>query len=93
MHDNPFHDELFPNSQSKPLMVQHEVDSFCLVTWKKRLTSPYYSLLSGNCRVIKSPGPHFLQGKQPQLPQALLKTKLLSVETNCYETMCSTKKK
>lgn len=32
MFGNSFQDEFFPNSQSKPLFVQLEVDSFCLFT-------------------------------------------------------------
>lgn len=32
MLGNPFHDQFFPNSQSKPLLVPLEADSFCLVT-------------------------------------------------------------
>jgi len=50
MLDNSFGEEIFPNIQSKPSLVQHEAISSCPITcYLGDRHPPYYILCSGSC--------------------------------------------
>ncbi|KAK4823264.1 hypothetical protein QYF61_000231 [Mycteria americana] len=76
MLENPFSEEKFPNTQSKPPLVQLETISSCPITcYLGEETDPHLSTTSFQVVVEGdkvSPQPPFLQAKQPQLPQLLL---------------------
>ncbi|KAK4821623.1 hypothetical protein QYF61_026057 [Mycteria americana] len=76
MLDNPLGEEIFPNIQSKPPLVQLEAISSCPITcYLGEETDPHLSTTSFQAVVESdevSPQPPFLQAKQPQLPQPLL---------------------
>ncbi|KAK4828042.1 hypothetical protein QYF61_023080, partial [Mycteria americana] len=76
MLDNPFSEETFPNTQSKPPLVQLEAISSCPITcYLVEETDPHLSTTSFQVVVESnkvSPQPPFLQAKQPQFPQPLL---------------------
>ncbi|KAK4828264.1 hypothetical protein QYF61_024871 [Mycteria americana] len=81
MLDNPLGEEKFPNIQSKPPLAQLEAISSCPITcYLGEETDPHLSTTS--CQVVVesdevSPQPPFLQAKQSQLPQPLLRRLLL----------------
>ena len=72
MLDNPFSEEIFPNIQSKPLLVQFEAISSCPITcYLGKETNTHLTTVSIQVVVESdkvSPQPPFLQAKQPQLP-------------------------
>ncbi|KAK4825284.1 LOW QUALITY PROTEIN: hypothetical protein QYF61_026129 [Mycteria americana] len=76
MLDNPFSEDIFPNIQSKPPLVQLEaVSSHPIVCYLGEETDPHLSTTSFQVAVESnkvSPQPPFLQAKQPQFPQLLL---------------------
>ncbi|KAK4808458.1 hypothetical protein QYF61_005523 [Mycteria americana] len=68
MLDNPFSEEKFPNTQSKPPLAQLEAVS------SRRRDRPHLSTASFQAVVESdevSPQPPFLQAEQPQVPQPL----------------------
>ncbi|KAK4833095.1 hypothetical protein QYF61_027761 [Mycteria americana] len=81
MLDNPLGEEKFPNIQSKPPLAQLEAISSCPITcYLGEETDPHLSTTSFQGVVESdevSPQPPFLQAKQPQLPQPLLRRLLL----------------
>ena len=52
MYYQSFGEEIFPNIQPEPPLVQLKaITSYCItVTWKKRPTSPFHILFLGSCR-------------------------------------------
>ncbi|KAK4810257.1 hypothetical protein QYF61_013072 [Mycteria americana] len=76
MLDNPFSKEIFPNIQSKPLLMQLEAISSCpIACYLGEETDPHLSTTSFQAVVESdkvSPQPPVLQAKQPQFPQPLL---------------------
>ncbi|KAK4821136.1 LOW QUALITY PROTEIN: hypothetical protein QYF61_013522 [Mycteria americana] len=74
--DHHFSKEIFPNMQSKHLLMQLEAISSCSITsYLGEETNPHLSTTSFQVLVESdkvSPQPPFLQAKQPQLPQPLL---------------------
>ncbi|GAB0195154.1 hypothetical protein GRJ2_001980700 [Grus japonensis] len=76
MIDNPFGEEIFPNDQPKPPLVQLEAISSCSVTChfgedtNTHLATTSFQVAAESNKV--SPQPSFLQAKQPQCPQLLL---------------------
>ncbi|KAK4819224.1 hypothetical protein QYF61_027054 [Mycteria americana] len=76
MLDNPFSEEIFPNIQSKPHLVQLEaISSRPMACYLGEETDPHLSTTSFQAVVESnkvSPQPPFLQAKQPQFPQPLL---------------------
>ncbi|KAK4819032.1 hypothetical protein QYF61_024397 [Mycteria americana] len=74
--DNPFSEEKFPNTQSKPPPAQLEAISSCpIACYLGEETDPHLSTTSFQVVVESdkvSPQPPFLQAKQSQLPQPLL---------------------
>ncbi|KAK4810277.1 hypothetical protein QYF61_015307 [Mycteria americana] len=76
MLDNPFSEEIFPNTQSKPLLTQLEaISSHPITCYLGEETDPHLSTTSFQVVVESdkvSPQPPFLQAKQPQFPQPLL---------------------
>ncbi|KAK4818164.1 hypothetical protein QYF61_007606 [Mycteria americana] len=76
MLDNPFSEDIFPNIQSKPPLVQPEaISSHPITCYLGEETDPHLSTTSFQAVVESdkvSPQPPFLQAKQPQLPQPLL---------------------
>ena len=76
MLDNPFSEEIFPNIQSKPPLVQLEAVSSCPVTcYLGEETDPHLPTTSFQVAVESSkvsPEPPPLQAEQPQFPQLLL---------------------
>ncbi|KAK4829782.1 LOW QUALITY PROTEIN: hypothetical protein QYF61_006581 [Mycteria americana] len=76
MVDNPFSEEIVPNIQSKPPLVQLEAISSCpMACYLGEETDPHLTTTSFQV-VVKSdkvsPQPPFLQAKQPQFSQPLL---------------------
>lgn len=76
MPDRPFSEEFFPNSYSKPLLMQLEANFFCSTTYYLRketdpcmATIPFRVVLESD-KVI--PEPLFPQAKKSQLPQLLI---------------------
>ncbi|KAK4822835.1 hypothetical protein QYF61_020129 [Mycteria americana] len=80
MLDNPFSEEIFPNSQSKPFLMQLKAISSHLTTYylgkenNAHLTTTSFQVAVESNKV--SPQPPVLQTKQPQFPQPFL-TRLL----------------
>ncbi|KAK4827747.1 hypothetical protein QYF61_021218 [Mycteria americana] len=76
MLDNPFGEDIFPNIQSKPPLVQlGDISSHPIACYLGEETDPHLSTASFQVVVESdkvSPQPPFLQAKQPQFPQALL---------------------
>ncbi|KAK4831748.1 hypothetical protein QYF61_018946 [Mycteria americana] len=76
MLDHPFSKEIFPNIQSKPLLMQLEAISSCpIASYLGEETDPHLSTTSFQVVVESdkvSPQPPFLQAQQPQFPQLLL---------------------
>ncbi|KAK4826053.1 hypothetical protein QYF61_004168 [Mycteria americana] len=74
--DNPFGEEIFPNTQSKHPLVQLEAISSChMACYLQEETNTHLSTTSFQVVVESdkvSPQPPFLQTKQPQFPQPLL---------------------
>ncbi|KAK4831253.1 hypothetical protein QYF61_016485 [Mycteria americana] len=76
MLDHTFSKEMFPNIQSKPLLVQLEaissrsVASYLREETDSHLTTTSFQVVVESNKV--SPQPPFLQAKQPQFPQPLL---------------------
>ncbi|KAK4828214.1 hypothetical protein QYF61_024648 [Mycteria americana] len=81
MLDNPFREVKFPNIQSKPPLVQLEAVSSCpMACYLGEETNTHLSTTSFQAVVESdkvSPQPPFLQAKQPQFPQPLLRRLLL----------------
>jgi len=76
MPDNAFGEEIFPNIQSKPPLMQLEAISSCPIagylgeeTNTSLATTSFQVGVEGN---KVSPQPPLLQTKQPQFPQTLL---------------------
>ena len=88
MLDNPFSEEIFPNIQSKPPLVQSEAVSSCPITCylgeetNTHLVTTSFQVAVESDKV--SPEPPFLQTKQPQFPQPLLVRLVLNT---CLETL------
>ncbi|KAK4820667.1 hypothetical protein QYF61_003075 [Mycteria americana] len=76
MLDHPFSKEIFPNIQSKPLLMQLEpISSRPITSYLGEETDPHLSTTSFQVVIESnkvSPQPPFLQAKQPQFPQPLL---------------------
>ncbi|KAK4828228.1 hypothetical protein QYF61_024723 [Mycteria americana] len=76
MLDNPFREDIFPNIQSKPPLVQREAISSCpMACYLGEETNPHLATTSFQVVVESekvSPQPPFLRAKQPQFPQPLL---------------------
>ncbi|KAK4807134.1 hypothetical protein QYF61_018475 [Mycteria americana] len=76
MLDNPFSEEIFPNIQSKPPLVQLEaISSRPITCYLGEETDPHLSTTSFQVVVESnkvSPQPPFLQAKQSQFPQPIL---------------------
>ena len=76
MLDNPFSEEIFPNIQSKPPLVQLEaISSRPITCYLGEETNPHLATTSFQAVVESnkvSPQPPFLQTKQLQFPQPLL---------------------
>ncbi|KAK4806827.1 hypothetical protein QYF61_005623 [Mycteria americana] len=76
MLDHPFGEEIFPNIQSKPPLVQLEAISSCpIACYLGEETDNHLATTSFQVVVESdtvSPQPPFLQAKQPQSPQPLL---------------------
>ncbi|KAK4819909.1 hypothetical protein QYF61_014644 [Mycteria americana] len=76
MLDNPFGEEIFPNIQSKPPLVQLEAISSCPIACylgeeaNTHLARTSFQVVVESDKV--SPQPPFLQAEQPQVPQLLL---------------------
>ena len=76
MLDNPFGEEIFPDVQSKPPLVQleavsfHPITSYLIEETSTHLATPSFQVVVESDKV--SPQPPFLQTKQPQFPQPLL---------------------
>ncbi|KAK4816046.1 hypothetical protein QYF61_011054 [Mycteria americana] len=74
--ENPFSEDIFPNTQSKPPLVQLEaVSSRPITCYLGEETDPHLATTSFQVVVESnkvSPQPPFLQAKQPQFPQPLL---------------------
>lgn len=75
MPDNSFSDEIFPDTQFKPLLVQLKTVSSHLTTCYEGkqtdthlATTPFQAVVETD---KVSPEPPFLQIKQPQFPQLL----------------------
>ncbi|KAK4826688.1 hypothetical protein QYF61_010697 [Mycteria americana] len=81
MLDNPFREEIFTHIQSKLPLVQLEAISSCPITsCLGEETDTYLSTTSFQVAVESdevSPQPPFLQTKQPQFPQPLLRRLML----------------
>ncbi|KAK4827433.1 hypothetical protein QYF61_017990, partial [Mycteria americana] len=81
MLDNPFSEVKFPNIQSKSPLVQLEaISSRPITCYLGEDTNPHLSTTSFQVVVESnkvSPQPPFLQAKQPQFPQPLLRRLLL----------------
>ncbi|KAK4827220.1 hypothetical protein QYF61_015248 [Mycteria americana] len=81
MLDNTFHEEIFPNIQSKPPLVQLEAISSCsMACYLGEETNTHLATTSFQVVVESnkvSPQPPFLQAKQPHFPQTLLRRLLL----------------
>ncbi|KAK4826770.1 hypothetical protein QYF61_011397 [Mycteria americana] len=75
MLDNPFGEEIFPNIQSKPPLVQLEAISSCpMACYLGKETDTHLATTSFQVVVESdkvSPQPPFLLAKQPQFPQLL----------------------
>ncbi|KAK4831675.1 hypothetical protein QYF61_018672 [Mycteria americana] len=76
MLDNAFGEEIFPNIQSKPLLMQLEaISSRPITCYLGEETNTYLATTSFQGVVESnkvSPQPPFLQAKQPQFPQPFL---------------------
>ncbi|KAK4830681.1 hypothetical protein QYF61_012850, partial [Mycteria americana] len=76
MLDNPFGEEIVPNTQSKPPLAQLEaISSRPITCYLGEETDPHLATASFQVVVESntvSPQPLFLQAKQPQFPQPLL---------------------
>ncbi|KAK4825624.1 LOW QUALITY PROTEIN: hypothetical protein QYF61_001304 [Mycteria americana] len=76
MLDNPFSEEIFPNIQSKPPLVQLQAILSYSIAFSlgeetdTHLATPSFQVAVESEKV--SPQPPFLQAKQPQFPQLLL---------------------
>ena len=81
MLDNPFGEEVFPNIQSKPPLVQLEaVSSHPITCYLGEETNTHLATTSFQVVIESdkvSPQAPFLQAKQPQFPQPLLKRLVL----------------
>ncbi|KAK4823681.1 hypothetical protein QYF61_005652 [Mycteria americana] len=81
MLDNPFSEVKFPNIQSKPPLVQLEaISSHPIACYLGEETDPHLSTTSFQVLVESnkvSPQPPFLQAKQSQFPQPLLRRLVL----------------
>ncbi|KAK4824371.1 hypothetical protein QYF61_014031 [Mycteria americana] len=90
MLDHPFSKEIFPNIQSKPLLMQLEAISSCPITsYLGEETDPHLSTTSFQVTVESdkvSPQPPLLQTKQSQFPQPLLIRLLLQT---LHQLCCS----
>ncbi|KAK4823317.1 hypothetical protein QYF61_000919 [Mycteria americana] len=81
MLDHLFSKEIFPNIQSKPLLTQLEAISSRPITSylgeeiNTHLSTPSFQVVVESNKV--SPQPPFLQAKQPQFPQPLLRRLVL----------------
>ncbi|KAK4828564.1 hypothetical protein QYF61_027533 [Mycteria americana] len=82
MLDNPFGEEIFPNTQSEPPLAQLEAISSCpMACYLAEETDPHLTITSFQVVVESnkvSLEPCFLQAKQPQFPQPLLIRLLLN---------------
>ena len=73
---NPFGEEIFPNTQSKPPLAQlgaiasHPITCFLGKETNTHLATTTFQAVIESHKV--SPQPPFLQTKQPQFPQLLL---------------------
>ena len=75
MIENPFGEEIFPNIQSKPPLVQLEAISSHSITYLGKDTDPHLATIPFQAVVESgkvSPQPLFLQAKQPQFAQLFL---------------------
>ncbi|KAK4823924.1 hypothetical protein QYF61_008310 [Mycteria americana] len=88
MLDNPFSEVKFPNTQSKPPLVQLEAISSCPITYylgeetNTHLATASFQVVVESNKV--SPQPLLLQTKQPQFPQPLLIRLLLQTLHQLY---------
>ena len=81
MLDNPFGEEIFPNIQTKPPLVQleaissHPITCYLAEETDTHLATTSFQVILESDKV--SPEPPFLQAKQPQFPQPLLRRLVL----------------
>ncbi|PKU44867.1 ryanodine receptor hypothetical protein [Limosa lapponica baueri] len=81
MLDNPFCEEIFPNSQSKPPLEQLDAISLCFITCYLGEETDLHLTTTSSEAVVEinkiSPQPPFLQPKLPQFSQPFLITLVL----------------